>query len=198
MSIPMQNNNNNIGSLQQMMQFSLLSKVQTGNTMIDTITTCLVMAIITQIMNMLPDIVNYIKYYVKLLVYKFYDYLIRTFNRKKVIDKHVEISYITDSKQINELYKAVHWFITNSSDINYLTEANLKFSYEDKIIGICKGVKINKNIYNHNTKDIRYKNHTIKYSKDSMLIDVYTDKDRKRENYVIYLSTPDIGGKLQI
>ena len=56
----------------------------------------------------------------------------------------------------------------------------------DKII---KDLSIHKILTKEKTKTIQYKNHEIKYSLSTELITVYTDKDRKRENYKVQLST---------
>ena len=78
-----------------------------------------------------------IKYYLSSIIslsYTFYYYLLSKYSKKsKVFLKTVELSYITDSKDINELYKAVSWYLSNNEKIDYLSETNLNFTFTKKV-----------------------------------------------------------------
>ncbi|AYV80350.1 MAG: AAA family ATPase [Gaeavirus sp.] len=115
-------------------------------------------------------------------------------NISKKILRNVDIPYISDTRQINELYKAVFWFLTNDSEIDYLHEPYLQYYYDKKITietreYVKKNLQIHKILSQQQTKTIKFKNHEIKYSLRTELITVYTDKDRKRENFKVNLST---------
>lgn len=108
------------------------------------------------------------------------------FNKPKVFEKKVDIMYITETKQINELYKAVFWFLSNTSDIDYINEPYLQYTCDQKTL-MAGNYDINKIINQHREKNIKYKNNEITYSHYSDIITVYTDKDRKKENYTVTL-----------
>lgn len=170
-------------------QIQLLNKIQTGNRFIDII-----------ILSLVPSGLNYVEHY--LIILKNYVMwilwfisggLIKLFTKEqiKTFDKVAEIDYITDNKQINELYKAVHWYLSNSEEIDFINESPLKFTFEKKITS--DSVKkmgeetLNKYLAKNKEKTIEYNKHKIIYSMSDHLINVYTDKERKRENYRITL-----------
>jgi ATP-dependent 26S proteasome regulatory subunit len=108
------------------------------------------------------------------------------FNKPKIFEKKVEIMYITETKQINELYKAVFWYLSNTCDIDYINEPYLQYTCDQKTL-MAGNYDINKIINQHREKKIKYKNNEITYSHYSDIITVYTDKDRKKENYTVIL-----------
>jgi ATP-dependent 26S proteasome regulatory subunit len=131
---------------------------------------------------------------IKLYVMPYYIYLQQFimnlwyyyFNKPKMFEKKVEIMYITETKQINELYKAVFWYLSNTCDIDYVNEPYLQYTCDQKTI-MSGSYDINKIINQHREKKIKYKNNEITYSHYSDIITVYTDKDRKKENYTVIL-----------
>ena len=110
------------------------------------------------------------------------------FSKTKIFEKVVDIPYITENKQINELYKAVYWYLTNTNDIDYINEPYLQYSCDQKAI-ITGNNDINKIINQYREKTIIFKNVEIIYSYYTEIITVYTDKDRKKENYTIKIKT---------
>jgi len=108
------------------------------------------------------------------------------FNKPKIFEKKVDILYITETKQINELYKAVFWYLSNTCDIDYINEPYLQYTCDQKTL-MAGNYDINKIINQHREKTIKYKNNEIIYSHYSDIITVYTDKDRKKENYTVTL-----------
>jgi SpoVK/Ycf46/Vps4 family AAA+-type ATPase len=115
------------------------------------------------------------------------------FGEHKKYYRTVDIPYISDTRQINELYKAVFWFLTNDSEIDYLHEPYLQFVFDKKISVetrevLKRNLSIHKILSQRQSKKIRFKNHDITYSLSTELITVYTDKDRKRENYKVTLN----------
>ncbi len=217
---PTMQSNLNMNNLQSMLQLQLVSKVmgnlsflQSGDPTIDMITTTMIQTLIITLVSVIVSKIGYIftlsntigqsiintsfsisKYglvksyqFIKNRIYKPVD------GRKK-IHRTVDIPYISDTRQINELYKAVFWYLTNDSDIDYLHEPYLQYVFDKKVTidnrdKIIKDLSIHKILTKEKTKTIQYKNHEIKYSLSTELITVYTDKDRKRENYKVQLST---------
>ena len=212
--------NLNMNNLQSMLQLQLVSKVmgnlsflQSGDPTIDMITTTMIQTLIITLVSVIVSKIGYVfslsntigqsiintsfsisKYglvksyqFIKNRIYKPVD-------ARKKIHRTVDIPYISDTRQINELYKAVFWYLTNDSDIDYLHEPYLQYVFDKKVTienrdKIIKDLSIHKILTKEKTKTIQYKNHEIKYSLSTELITVYTDKDRKRENYKVQLST---------
>jgi len=108
------------------------------------------------------------------------------FNKTKIIEKTVEIAYYTETKQINELYKAMYWYLSTTNEIDYINEPYLQYSCDQKSIA-TESYDINKIINQYREKSIFYKKNEIIYSYFTEVITIYTDKDRKKENYTIKL-----------
>ena len=92
-------------------------------------------------------------------------YLIKTkiFRHREIkkINKQVDIPYISDTKQINELYKAVFWYLTNkTNNIDYIKEPYLQFIYDKKINQgtNLNNLSINKILTQNKSKEIVFKN----------------------------------------
>lgn len=135
---------------------------------------------------------------VELLIYDFpylikdlYEIYILKINKPEMFEKTVEINYYTETKTLNELYKAVYWYLSNSQEIDFLTETPLKFTYEKKLSSDkhidFENETVNKFIMKDKEKTLFYKNYQIIYSLSNELISVWTDKERKKENYKIKL-----------
>jgi len=203
----------NMYNLQNMMQMQVLNKVmtnlsfiQTGDPMLDTIIATvaqtLIIGMVTLMVTQLGTFLNFTKdkissifFFVIYGIPSVFSYIYRKIKKqRKIIKRNVDIPYISDTRQINELYKAVFWFLTNDTEITYLHEPYLQYVFDKKITvdtreQVKKNLAIHKILTQQKTKDIEYKNHKIKYSLSTELITVYTDKDRKRENFKVSLST---------
>ena len=78
------------------------------------------------------------------------------FNKAKIFEKRVDVMYITENKQINELYKAVYWYLSTTDNVDYINEPYLQFACDQK--SIMSGVyDINKIINQNREKKIKYK-----------------------------------------
>lgn len=194
-----------------LIQFQILNKImeklsfiKTGDKFVDDILTIifqgLILTIISGLTMNLGSIFKRLDIFklilpIKLLVINFYYFILyKFFKKEKVIYKTVDISYITPNKEINELYKALHWYLSNNQDIDYLNEKYLQFFYKDKInIENCeklkKNLSINKLLTQNKSKSIKYKNREITYMMSKELITLYSDKERKKENPRITLSS---------
>lgn len=192
-------------TIENILKNNITKKIVTGNEIVDTFISYIVMIIIAFLLEKFRKILNQLPSYIyklfKMIIFdlpkKIFKYMkIIYYNNKnypEYMDKSIEISYITDNKSINELYKAVHWYLSNAEEIDFVRETPLKFTFEKKIVPDIKldfmNESINKFVTTNKIKQLKYKDHVIKYSLYSELITVYTDKDRKRENYKISLST---------
>ena len=165
-------------SLQNILQYKFLSKFQTKNPIVNAFLDAVIYASITGLLSTTPTLLAFIIYYLKI-----YYWIIHF--KLKTKEKSIQIDYITDNKQINELYKAVFWYLSNNNLIDYDKEASLKFTYE-KTIAKDFGA-INKIIVNHEWKTLKYKNEIISYYLTNNLITIYSDKEKKRENFTVYL-----------
>jgi hypothetical protein len=112
----------------------------------------------------------------------------------KMITRHVDIPYISDTRQLNELYKAVFWYLTHDVKIDYNKEPYLQFVYNHKLLPenqsqVLSDLNIHKILSQNKTKDIKYKDYEITYWLTTENITVHADKDRIRENFKVQLTT---------
>jgi len=199
-----------IGGLQTIIQTQLagklMSSMQTGNPMIDIMITTCVQAVVLSVVSIgisqisviasLPGRMAgttwvYALFLCRQLYYRASSVLCK---KRRKYPRMIDIPYISDTRQINELYKAVFWYLTNNDEIDYLHEPYLQFVFEKKISLetrelVKQNLAIHKILSQKQTKKIQYKNHDINYSLSTELITVYTDKDRKRENFKVSLWT---------
>ena len=210
MYMPM-NNQYSFNNLQNVMQMKVLSTIQsnlgmfsTGNNMIDTIIVtlmqCILIGFITSFvtkLSMIPTYIyslyNSIQYYLSQICFYVYYKILHMENIKK-IKRNVDIPYISDTRQINELYKAIFWYLTHNEEIDYNKEQYLQFVYNHKLTLenrdlILADTNIHKILSQNKTKTIKYKDYEIIYWLTTENITVHTDKDRVRENYKVQLST---------
>jgi ATP-dependent 26S proteasome regulatory subunit len=188
--------------MNNMMRFNLINnaikyiQIKTGNKNIDLffngIFQALVFSYTTYILTnfsyfikktkvLLIPVILYINlYYNSMIMY--------IYNKPKMFEKKVDIMYITENKQVNELYKAVFWYLSNTSDIDYKNESYLQYACDQKSL-LSESCEINKIINQNKEKKIIHKRVEITYSYYTDIITVYTDKDRKKENYIVTLKT---------
>ena len=172
--------------------FDMLSRFRTGNPMYDAIISSVIFSVGMYGVKKLTDMWEPFK--IKMIPFSIYVGRIihRLMSRQKQkINKTIVIDYITDNKQINELYKAVQHFLSSSSCIDFTKESPLKLTYERKIESLTQleDLYLNKFIPQYQSKKFFFKNHEICYTNAKETITVYTDKERKRENFTITLST---------
>ena len=195
-------NDNFSNQMNGMMKFRLINNalsylnIKTGNKNIDLFFSSIFQAIIFSYMTHLFSNISYVTKKIQILMLPLILYSNTQFNlvwlyinnKPKIFEKKVDIMYITENKQVNELYKAVYWYLSNTHDIDYINETYLQYSCDQKSLmsGSCE---INKIINQNKEKKIKYKNTEITYSYYTDIITVYTDKDRKKENYVVTLKT---------
>ena len=175
------------------LQFSLLNKFSTGNPFFDPLINTFLYTMISIFVFNMKNILNlaWIKYYFD----KFYS-LIKFYYSKyikkedMIINKQAVIDYITDNKKVNNLYKAVDWYLSTKYNEDYIKESPLKLSYEEDPLQVDPlQIELNRRITSNKFKSLMYKNHEIFFILNNNIITVYTDKEKKRENYTITLNT---------
>lgn len=189
------NQNQMTRQLQNLMQFQLVKNISSGNFIFDIIIQVVIMAFVTYCITQIQSILNwiglvfknlfeYICYRVKYIYYKWQ-------GKIQKFTKTVDIPYISDNRQINELYKAVQWFLSSNTDIEYIKESNLQYVYDKKITldTNLSDLLINKILNQYKTKDLIFKGHKIYFSLETDTITIYTDKEKKRENFKVKLWT---------
>lgn len=181
-------------------QFELLNKLKTGNVILDAIISMMIFSSVAYATSCIPKIFGIIMIFTNKFTYYMKSLYRKIFHKKNdIIYKQVIIEHITDTKQVNELFEAVKYYMANNELIDYVKETPLKLTYENRIekgmtsnetpINNINNIKLNKFIVQNKTKKFIYKEHEIKYCICKDIITIYTDKERKKENYIITLST---------
>lgn len=184
--------------LQNIMQFQLIKHITTGNFIIDTIIQVVMMAFVTYCVTQIQSILNWIGGWVSWIVRQSVRYTRGIISKWRGVipkfTKTIEIPYISDNRIINELYKAVHWYLSSNTDIDYIKESNLQYVFERKLEpsqmeSILESFKVLKILSQNKAKDIGYKGHKIFFSFETDTITIYTDKEKKRDNFKVRLWT---------
>jgi ATP-dependent 26S proteasome regulatory subunit len=181
--------------LQNIMQFQLIKHISTGNFIIDTMIQVIMMALVTYCVTQIKFILDWVFMWIG----RGYTWTERTIRSKisqwrgtiPQFTKTVDIPFISDSRQINELYKAVHWFLSSNTEIDYIKESSLQYVCEKKLesINTDLGLPISKILNQNKSKKILYKGHQINFLFDTETITIYTDKEKKRDNFKVKLWT---------
>jgi len=184
--------------LQSIMQFQLIKNITTGNFILDTMIQVIMMSLITYCITQIKFILDWIGGWIKwgsnILIRKTRATISRWRGMVPKFTKTVEIPFISDNRQINELYKAVHWFLSSNTEVDYIKESNLQYVYEKKLEvsqmeNIMTSFSVQKIIGQNKVKDIGYKSHKIYFEFDTDTIIIYSDKEKKRDNYKVRLWT---------
>ena len=211
-----QNNHNvGFGNMNGIVQMKIMSTIQnklgqlsTGNEMIDlifmTMFQCMMVSLMTYFVTKISSVPSVIfKYFNRFNIFsKYYLYVAFEFivskilciRRTKYIKRYVDVPYISDTKEINHLYKAVFWYLTHDDKINYNKEPYIQFFYNHKLSrdnndAVLNDLNIHKILSQNIKKTIKYKQYEITYWLTTENITVYAEKDRTRENYKVELTT---------
>jgi len=172
-------------------QYGLMSKFSTGNPLIDPLLHMFIYSLVGILVFNLKSILNFanISYYIWWIVGPPWEYLRKLFHRDpNTFEKQVKIDYITDNRKINNLYKAIDWYLSSKCDMDLTKETPLKMLFEQEIESCTSNAKVSKKIVNNKYKSLRFHDHEILYLLAKDLITVYADKERQRENFSINLS----------
>lgn len=184
--------------LQTILQLQLFKNFSTGNFFIDTLGQLFLMTFITYLFSQVKTLLDKMGTFISWLFFKLIDGIKYIYSKvlnipvKKI--KSVDIPYISDNRKINELYKAVSWHLSTNSEIDYTKETDLQYVYEKSLVPenlqlIKSDLTLNKIVSQNKKKEIKFKNHIINYELTTDLVTVYTDREKKRENYKVKLWT---------
>jgi len=177
---------------ESIIQNNMAHKFSTGNPMFDPFIHLFIYSLIGTLMLNIKDILNItnIKYYFWWLFGPAYDYILSLIRRDADnISKNVTIDFITDNKKVNNLYKAVDWYLSTKCETDLIKDTPLKMFFDDDIDMSHIGKKIGKKISQNKYKSVQFGGHEIQYLLATNLVTVYADKERKRENFSINLTT---------
>ena len=172
--------------------FSTLSRfLGTSESIFDTIKMILMMSLALKLI----DSLNKMEYWNNFNYYwdPFYKYLCqKIFNEDNKFSKKVIINEITENKEINQLYKAFYWYLSsqidlkNETPLRYSSSNDLCLAENDELLDST----FNKTLMGNISKSFLFDGHQINYKMGSELITIYgLEKERKRENNIIYLDT---------
>ena len=124
--------------LQTILQLQLFKNFSTGNFFIDTLAQLFLMTFITYLFTQIKTLLDKTGSLISWIFYKSIDFFRWSYSKilntpvKQV--KNVDIPYISDNRKINELYKAVSWYLSTNSEIDYTKETDLQYVYEKPIV----------------------------------------------------------------
>ena len=181
------------------MHMQLIGDFTTGNIFVDALIQIFSMTLMTYLFTQIKTVLDKIGLMIYWLFCTMYKYFVKlyenNFKPKKIKKqiKKVDIPFISDNRKINELYKAVFWYLTTNSEIDYSKETDLQYVYDKQLVyensSIVKSnLVLNKIVNQNKIKEIKFKNYIIKYELDTELVTIYSDQEKKRENYKIKLS----------
>ena len=182
--------------LQSILQLQLFKNFSTGNFFIDTLAQLFLMTFITYLFGQIKTLLDKTGSTRFWLFYKVIDFgkwtYIKILNKPVKHIKYAEIPYISDNRKINELYKAVSWYLSTNSLIDYTKETDIQYVYEKQLVPenaryVRANLELNKIISQNKRKEIKFKNYIIKYELNTELVTIYTDREKKRENYKVKL-----------
>jgi hypothetical protein len=181
---------------------NVLNVIQTGDETIDFIIKIVLQSLIISIISSIFLQINVIFKWIKDIFYYCYYYFVEglklilsktyyiVFRRYKKIWKTVSIPLVSKNKELNELYKAIHWYLKCKNKVDYIAEDFCEFVYNKKIEGntiIDSEFEINKSLLNGKKKKLKFKNQEIHYYDFTEMITIYTDKEKRKENFIINL-----------
>ncbi|AVL94560.1 AAA family ATPase [Moumouvirus australiensis] len=173
----------------QALQYGLISKLSTGNPIIDSIVHVFIYSFVATFMMNLQNILNFdnLTQRIKNIIFLLKEKILKYFYGMESLTKKVQIEYITEEKKFNELYKALDWYLSTNVRTDNLNDI-LRLSVEEKLEnGIIPKLNIRPSL--NSTQYVEYKNHKIFFMTSKQIVTVYGDKERKKENYVITLNT---------
>jgi len=171
---------------------SLANKFNTGNPFLDFFVCMAIGGVMTAVVDVFKELCSYsrIKYQIDRVVRIFGNFLARFKSRPENFTKEVIINYYDDSRNKNELYIAMDWYLTDKYSDDLKNDTPLEYFYSDDIRDhkdevLDTRMRVPQNKY----KTITYKDHEICYLLDKKIEDVYApDKKKQRENRRISLS----------
>lgn len=158
--------------MQNMLQYETFQKFRTGKVYIDLILLTATIFIGSKINNIISgDLFKNGMNYVMTKTLSF-------FNRNQL--KVMEVPYITDSKEINEIYTSVFWYISKLVDTKQYHKSKIEITETNKKLFQYPANETAKFIYNKTE---------ISYTITIKRINIYADREYIKENSIITLNT---------
>lgn len=163
--------------------------------MYSTIMSCIIVSVITALVTKVDVLVNWMSSIVSKLYGSANYWGIILFNRimkKQLFEpKTCVISLISDDRSINELYAPIDWYLTSNLFVDYSKETPLNMALNKKVdqFEVGESVKLKQSIAQGQVKYITYKDIKIAFSYSTEVITLFIDKERKKENKKITLTT---------
>ncbi|AGF85604.1 ATPase family protein [Moumouvirus goulette] len=165
----------------QALQYGLISKLSTGNPIIDSMVHVFIYSFVATFMMNLQNILNFdnLAQRIKNIYLSLKDTVLKYFYGVENLTKTVQIEYITEEKKFNELYKALDWYLSTNVRTDNLNDI-LRLSIEEKLeAGIIPKLNIRPSL--NSTQYVEYKNHKIYFTTSKQIVTVYGDKERKKK-----------------
>ncbi len=171
--------------LQSILQLQLFKNLSTGNFFIDTLAQLFLMTFITYLFTQVKTLLDKTGSLISWTFGKMWNgsrwVFCKILNLPVKQIKYVEIPYISDNRKINELYKAVSWYLSTNSEIDYTKETDLQYVYEKPIVPenanfIKANLSLNKVVGQNKRKALKFKNYQINYELGTELVTIYTDQ----------------------
>lgn len=165
--------------LQTSLKVNLLSNIQTGDPVWDTCVAFVILSLQEPIIAYLTLLKNFILTQLRYVFDRSYSYAEKKYYGEK-IKKTATIKYITDGKEINNLYEKVFWY--GNTLISVKKEEEIQFQMtknEDTINTVIPKAK---------SAVIPYKGIDITFVVASEVLTIHAEREHKRENQIITLS----------
>lgn len=187
-----EHNNNNGPSgrlyyLQEYLKTTLLAKIHTGDALYDTIIAFILLSsqeIIRTYIGLLKDFLiaspKHLYKFIRIFI-KWYKITYTNTPLETQIKKEAKISHITESREINTLFEPVMWYILSLTDTKKEETILLETTKNNSFVT----QKLPKNC----TSTIKFLDHDIEYSIATEMITIYAEREYKRENIIIALTT---------
>lgn len=164
-----------------LIQYELFNKIKTGKYYID----IFIFVFITYVQT------NMEKYTDMSLLKRFKGFCVRMllhdkafgryFKSKEKVLKKVTVSYITENREINTMYDPVLWYINRLSNSKEQMDSHIEIT------------KNNKDLFQYSKSSssevIEFKDHKLEYKLYKDLVTIYADREYKKENPAIDIST---------
>ncbi len=171
--------------LQTQLKSELLSKFQTDNPILNAIIALIILSsteTIIRYISKLKDKLLELPFLIwRLLSYTVHLYKKYTGTITTMIPKTATVKYITDDREINTLFEPINWYIGTQTDVKKEPTVSLQTTKNNN--------DITQQIPKQRSAEISFLDHKIKYIVTTELISIYADKEHKRENTIITMTT---------
>ena len=171
---------------------SVANKFTTGNPFLDPFIYLAIGSVMTAFIDFFKELISYskIKYQIDQVTRIFSSYFDKFKTKPNIFTKEIIINYYDDNRNLNNLYKAMDWYLTDNYCEDLKNDTLLEYFYSDDIRDhkdevLDTKMRVPQNKY----KTVIFKGYDICYLLDKKIEDVYApDKKKQRENRRITLT----------